>query len=114
MNLADLNKLRQEAETAEAKASSLKGQAAEVAERRKGPLTLTEALDDLKRYRVDRRDAIVRAEALLRDDLLRLAEMDLEGQARRFTAEARAKRAALAAFFVGEPESKTTAEEIRP
>ena len=112
MNLSALIKLQNEASGCESRARDLRQQAAEIGARRRADTrTLGEVLSDLKRYREERRAAIERAEALLRDDLLRLAELDLEGQARRLTAEADAKRAALAAFFGGPDESKAPAEE---
>lgn len=112
MNLADLNELKSKADHRESCARDLREQAAEIATRRRADSRpLGEILSDLKRYRKERREAIERAEALLRDDLLRIAEMDLEGQARRLTAEANAKRAALAAYF-GEKAEAKPADEV--
>jgi len=111
VNLADLIKLQNEASHCEARARDLKGQAAGIAARRRADTRpLMEVLADMKRYREERRAAVERAEALLRDDLLRIAEMDLEGQARRLTAEANAKRVAIATFFGEEPTARRADE----
>lgn len=111
MNLADLNKLQSEASSCEARARGLKAQAASLADARRGTATLWDALNSYRTLYTERRDALLRAEALLRDDLLRLAELDLEGQARRLMAEANAKRAAIAAYF-GEKAEAKPADEV--
>lgn len=113
MNLTDLNKLQSEASSCESTARYLREDAARIARDRRdlGHRPLREVLDGLRQYSQARREAVERAEALLRDDLLRLAELDLEGQARRLTAEANAKRAALAAYF-GEKAEGKPADEV--
>lgn len=54
--------------------------------------------------------AVRRAEAVVRDEVLRIAELDLEAEARRLTAEARARRAAIS-IYLEEPATSPVGEK---
>lgn len=106
MTLDDLNKLARDADAAALRASTCKSDAARIARERDGARPLLTVLSEIYRlsYLGDARTALERASAFLRDDLLLIAEADLNGQARAAETEAKAKRAQIAAFFVEPPQ----------
>lgn len=106
MRLDELNELARSASYNEMRAADCKRAACEIAAERKGDLPLPEATQRLRQYGSAnglKVAALQRAEALLRDDLFRVAEMDLEAQARGYLASAKAKLAQVA-LYCGEGE----------
>ena len=110
MDLDGLNKIAIEAKQLESVASSLRRKSELLARYRKGSAPLLDVIRDASESRPcdDRptETALHRALANVREEVIRLAELDLEIQARPLSNRARVLRALVAAFLVEDPEIK--------
>ena len=101
MTLNELKEIAIAAESAENNARYRTDAAKSIADARTSDKSLYTALTDLRRYdhMQLKSGALDFAEAALRNDLLRLAELRLEADARALTATARALRAQLTTYL---------------
>lgn len=101
MTLEELKDISRAAEVAENNARYRNDAAKSIAGARNSDATLVKVVYDMRQYdhMQLKSGALEFAEASLRDDLLRLAELRLEAEARALTAKARALRAQLAAYL---------------
>ena len=106
MTLDELNKLSSDANYQANLAATLERKASSIADVRNGDKPLDEAIRCICRYESQPEilAAILGAQAALRSDMLRIAELGLQSQARTLKSQARAKRAQLAAYL-DEPEA---------
>lgn len=105
MTLSELKAIESAAKEAEGSAQRHLARVQKFAAARLRKATLVECLEGIRRYESDKEflAALDRAEAMLRDDIFRLAEMEFEGKAREQRLLAGAKWAQLTAYF-GQPE----------